>query len=407
MKVRIAALAAIAFCMPAVHAQTAAKPFDMYFIDTEGGLSSLYVSPTGESMLLDTGNPGERDVDRILAVVEAAGVKQIDYMVLTHYHVDHVGGFEALSKKIPMKHFIDHGENKDTREQVPGFAVMYKAMTDAAGPGAHTVVKPGDKIPVKGLNVEVVTSAGQVLKKPMSGEPGAGKPNPECATYKKQAENTDLDNAQSVGMVIEYGKFRTINMGDFVYNLEGDLMCPNNPIGTIDLYLTSHHGTDQSGSAAFVHALRPRVAVMTNGTRKGGALPVYQVLHTSPGLEDLWQLHYSYTGGLENNTAGVYIANIEDPVTLGNSLANPAPAFGGGRGGGGSGGGARGGSGRGGGGQFGAGGGSGGRGGGGGGRGGGHTGPAFWIKASAMPDGSFTITNTRNNFSKTYAARKN
>ncbi len=412
MKIKFAALAAIACCMPVVHAQTA-KPFDMYFIDVEGGLAALYVSPTGESMLLDTGNPGDRDVDRIVTVLKEAGVKQIDYMVTTHYHVDHVGGFEALSKRIPMKHFIDHGVSKDTREQVAGFAAMYKAMTDAAGPGAHTVVKPGDKIPIKGLNVEVVTSAGEVLKKPIAGAPGAGKPNPECASFKKQAENTDLDNAQSVGMVIQYGKFRTINMGDFVYNLEGELMCPNNPIGTVDLYMTSHHGTDQSGSAVFVHAIHPRVAVMTNGTRKGGALPVYQVLYTTPGLEDLWQLHWSYTGGLENNPGSRFIANIEDPIALGNSLVNPAPAGGGGRGaGGGSGaGGGRGGSGgggrgAGGGGGFAAGG-SGGRGGGGGrGPAGGHTGPAFMIKASAMPDGSFTVTNTRNGFSKTYAAPK-
>lgn len=393
MRIGIAALVAVALCVSAVRAQTAVRPFNIYFIDTEGGMSVLYLPPGGESMLLDTGNPGDRDVDRIMAVLDDAGVKQIDYMVLTHYHVDHVGGFEALSKKIQMKHFIDHGENKDVREQVPGFAAMYAAMMEKAGPGAHMVAKPGDTIPIKGLKVEVVTSAGQVLKKPMSGEPGAGKPNPECASYKKQAENTDLDNAQSLALVFEYGKFRTINMGDFVYNLEGDLMCPNNPIGTIDLYLTSHHGTDQSGSAVLVHALQPRVAIMHNGTRKGGALPVYQVLHTSPSLEDIWQLHWAYAGGLENNTPGIYIANIEDPVVLGNSLANPVPAFGGGGGGRGASGG--------------FGGGRGGSGAGGGGRGAGHTGPAFWIKVSAMPDGSFTVLNTRNNFSKTYAARKN
>ena len=177
-------------------------------------------------------------------------------------------------------------------------------------------------------------------------------------------------------------------MGDFVYNEEGDLMCPNNPVGTIDLYLSAHHSTDQSGSAALVHALQPRVAVLTNGQRKGGALPVYEVLHTSPGLEDIWQLHYSLTGGLENNTPGVFIANVEDSKALGNYLANPpAPRGGGGFGG-------RGASGR------------------GGGRGAGgpiaphNSGPAYYIKVSAMPDGSFTVTNTRNNFSKTYAAKK-
>jgi beta-lactamase superfamily II metal-dependent hydrolase len=398
MKTSIAALAVFTFCLTTAQAQTpAAKPFTMYFIDTEGGHSTLYVSPSGESLLEDTGNPGDRDLDRILAVLNDAGVKQIDYMVITHYHVDHVGSYQALSEKIPMKHFIDHGEDKDVREQVPGFYSWYTAMTAKAGPGARMIAKPGDKIPIKGLNVEVVTSAGQVLKKPMAGEPGAGKPNPACADYKKQAENPDADNAQSISLVFQYGKFRTINMGDFVYNLEGDLMCPNNPIGTVDLYLTAHHGTDQSGSAALVHALAPRVAIMHNGTRKGGAVPVYNVLYSSPGLEDLWQLHWAYAGGLEYNAPGKFIANIEDPVALGNSLANPAPAFGGGGGRAGNGGGrgfsgGRGGSGR----------------GGGGGRGaaGGHTGPAFWIKVSAMPDGSFTVLNTRNDFSKTYSARK-
>ena len=397
MKIRIApmALAALTLCLPALHAQTAAKPMTMYFIDTEGGHAVLYISPTGESLLEDPGNPGNRDVPRIMAAINDAGLKQLDYLVLTHYHVDHVGGVEALAKQIPIKHFIDHGPTVEPREQVAGFQAMYKDLIEKAGPGAHTVVKPGDKIPITGLNVEVVTAAGAVLKKPISGAPGAGKPNPECANFKTQAENTDPENAQSISTVFAYGKFRTINMGDFVFNKEVELMCPNNPIGTVDLYLTSHHGTDQSGSAVLVHALQPRVAIMHNGTRKGGALAVYQVLHTSPGLEDIWQLHWAYSGGLENNTPGIYIANIEDPIALGNSLANPAPAgggFGGGRGG--SGGGGRGGSG-------------GGRGGGGGGRGAGHVGPAFWLKVTAQPDGSFTVLNSRNNFSKTYAARKN
>jgi beta-lactamase superfamily II metal-dependent hydrolase len=401
MRNKIAALATMAVCLPALHAQKSAKPMTMYFIDTEGGHAALYISPTGQSLLEDTGNPGDRDVPRIMAAINDAGLKQIDFLLLTHYHVDHVGGLEAMAKLIPIKHFIDHGPTVEQREQVQGFQAMYKDLIDKAGPGAHTVVKPGDKIPITGLNVEVVTAAGEVLKKPMPGAPGAGKANPECADFKKQAENTDPENAQSISTVFAYGKFRTINMGDFVFNKEVELMCPNNPIGTVDLYLTSHHGTDQSGSAVLVHALQPRVAIMHNGTRKGGTLPVYQVLHTSPGLEDIWQLHWAYTGGLENNTPGIYIANIEDPVALGNSLANPAPARGAGGGGafGGSGGGfggGRGGSG-------------GGRGfaGGGGGRGGGHTGPAFWIKVTAEPDGAFTVLNTRNNFSKTYAARKN
>jgi hypothetical protein len=205
----------------------------------------------------------------------------------------------------------------------------------------------------------------------------------------------------SVGVVFAYGKFRTVNLGDFTWNKEKELMCPNNPIGAVDLYLTSHHGIDQSGSAALVHGLQPRVAVMHNSATKGGAIQTMQVLHTSPGLEDIWQLHWAYAAGLEHNTPSLFIANVEDNATMANVLLNPPPTFGqprppaapaagapppaagapnapppGGRA-------AGAGAGR-----------------------GGHTGPAFWIKVSAQADGTFSVTNTRNNFTKTYAARK-
>ena len=378
------------------------KTLDIYFVDTEGGLAALYVSPSGESMLMDTGNPGGRDTDRIMAVIEAAGVKQIDHLILTHYHGDHVGGLQELAPRIPIRHFIDHGATVEPREQVPGFQKMYAEMYSKA---QHTVAKPGDKIPFAGVNVVVVTSAGEVLKKPL---PGGGKPNPACASFAPRDESrVDPDNPMSVGVVISLGKFRTVNLGDFTWNKEKDLMCPNNPIGTVDLYLTSHHGIDQSGSAALVHGLQPRVAVMHNSTRKGGAIQTMQVLHTSPGLEDLWQLHWAYNAGLEHNSPGLFIANLEDPATVASVITNPPPPLVIGRGPAG---------------QTGppsqpaaaqgqnappaAGDAAGAPRGGRGGRGGGHVGPAFWIKVSASPDGSFTVTNTRNSFTKTYSARK-
>jgi beta-lactamase superfamily II metal-dependent hydrolase len=358
------------------------KTLDIYFIDTEGGHSTLYVAPTGESLLMDTGSPGGRDAARILAVLQAAGVKQIDHMVSTHYHGDHVGGLEELASKIPMVQFIDHGATSEPKEMVPGFQKMYAELYAKA---KHTVVKPGDTIPFDGVTVAVATSHGQVLKTPL---PGGGQPNPACAGFVPRDESrVDPDNPMSVGLVFTYGKFRTVNLGDFTWNKEQELMCPNNPIGTVDLYLTSHHGIDQSGSPALVHGLQPRVAIMHNSTRKGGAIQTMQTLHTSPGLEDIWQLHWAYAAGLEHNTPSLFIANTEDNATVANVLLNPPATFG----------------------QPGAGrpgpGGPPPPGGPGGGRGE-HTGPAFWIKVSAQSDGTFSVTNTRNNFTKTYAARK-
>ena len=405
MKLNRILLPALAFSAALCSAQT--KTLDMYFIDVEGGHASLYVSPSGESMLIDTGSPGARDVDRMMEVITGAGLKQLDYMVLSHYHGDHVGGLEELAKRIPIKHFIDHGESVEPREQVPGFQKMYAELYSKI---PRTVVKPGDRIPVAGLNVVVATSAAKVLKTPIAGAPGAGKPNPECATFTPRDESrVDPDNPQSVGLVISLGKFRHVNLADFTWNVEKDLMCPNNPIGTVDLYLTSHHGIDQSGSPALVHALQPRVAVMHNSARKGGAVQTMQTLRTSPGLEDIWQLHWAYAAGIEHNAPGVFIANLEEPAVLANALTNPPPTFGQGRGPGGL---PPAGAAPGAGGAAGAGGPpaggppSGAPRGGGGGRGPGHTGSAFLIQVSAAADGSFTVTNTRNGFSKKYAARK-
>jgi len=258
----------------------------------------------------------------------------------------------------------------------------------------------------------------------------------------KDASPTD-DNAQSVGSVITFGQFRAIDLGDLLWNKENELVCPNNPVGTVDVYFVTHHGLDASGSPALVHAVQPRVAVMQNGTRKGGGVETIKTLRSSSGFEDLWQLHWSYNAGLELNSAGVFIANIDDAATIANVLT--APPRGGGPGGGGRGG------------QggapanpppaggvgnapiatgpvgnaappanpatspaapqapanapppAGAGAAPAGAPGGGGGRGGGgaaaHT-PAYWIKLSVQPDGTFTVTNSRNGFSKTYAKKK-
>jgi competence protein ComEC len=352
--------------------QTGPKPLQIYVVDTEGGKATLYVSPTGQSALVDAGNPGGRDTDRIMAVLADAGVTKLDYLVLTHYHVDHVGGVQELATRIPIATFVDHGPSVEEREQVQGFQAAYAELY---GKAKHIVAKPGDKIPITGFDWRVVTSAGNVLKTPL---PGAGKPNPACATFAPKDITTDPENAQSLGTLATLGQFRAIDLGDLLWNKEYDLMCPNNPIGTIDLYLVSHHGTDPSGSPQLVHALQPRVAVMQNGTRKGAGTQAMPTMRSSPGLEDIWQLHWSFGAGIEQNSAGVFIANVEDAATVATVLTAPPRGAGGGGGGGG-----------------------------GGGRGTPlppHT-PAYWIKIAAQPDGSFIVTNSRNNFSKTYAAR--
>jgi beta-lactamase superfamily II metal-dependent hydrolase len=370
---------------------------DIYIVDTEGGKAALFVAPSGETVLVDAGSPGGRDTDRIVEVLGAAGVTAIEHLVLTHYHVDHVGGVEALASRIPIRHYIDHGPTVEPREQVPGFQEAYAKLRGGA---RHTVVSPGDRIPVAGLDWRIVMSAGQPLTTPLE---GAGRPNPACAGFQTREQTTDLENAQSVGSLITFGRFRALDLGDLLWNEEGRLMCPDNPIGEVDLYLVTHHGQSASGSPAVVHGVRPRVAVMQNGTRKGAAVSAMAIMRSSPGLEDIWQLHWSYTAGMEYNSAGVFVANLETPEALAAALTAPPPQPGAGRGGAGRGGAGRGEAARAGGGREAARGG-GGRGAGQGGGAAAHT-PAHWIKISARSDGSFTVTNSRNQFSRTYAPR--
>ena len=423
MKIMFAAAAFSIAIAAAPNAQTtsAAKALTVYVIDTEGGKAALWITPSGQTVLEDSGNPGARDTDRLMDAIKDAGVTQIDYLISTHYHVDHIGGLQELAKRIPIKTFVDHGPTVEEREQVQGFQAAYKELYDKA---KHTVVKPADKLPLTGVEWLIVTAGGDVLKKPL---PGAGKPNPECATFQPKDITTDPENAQSVGSLVTFGQFRAIDLADLLWNKEHDLMCPNNPIGTIDLYMVSHHGTDPSGSPQLVHSLAPRVAVMQNGTRKGAGAQAMPTMRTSPGLEDIWQLHWGYGAGIEQNSAGVFIANVDDNQTIANALT--APRGGGGAAGRGAGG-------------AGAGGGAGAAGAPGASATGagapsapapgappapaapapgaptapgapsapargpgaaGHS-PAYWIKVVAQQDGSFTVSNSRNGYSKTYPA---
>ena len=328
----LAVLCVAVGAVPSAQAPATAKPgktLDIYVADTEGGKAVLFVSPTGQTLLIDSGNPGERDLTRILAMLNDAGVKSLDYLLSTHYHVDHVGGMAELSKRIPIAHYIDHGPNTEAKEQIADFTSSYEQLR---GTAKRTIVKPGDRLPITGIDWRIVTSHGAVLKTPL---PGGGIPNPACASFEKKPDPAmPDDNAASVGSVVTYGQFKLIDLGDLLWNKEGELMCPQNPVGTVDLFMVTHHGLANSNSDVLIHGVRPRVALMQNGTRKGGAVPVFESMRKSPGFEDVWQLHWSYAGGIEHNAPGVFIANVDDPATIAGVLTAPPGA---GRGGGGGG----------------------------------------------------------------------
>jgi beta-lactamase superfamily II metal-dependent hydrolase len=403
----------LALSMARPLAQTAQKTLDIYYVDTEGGQATLFVSPSGQTVLVDTGNSGTRDPERIMEAVKAAGAKQIDYLVMTHYHGDHIGGYLELAKLVPIMHFVDHGPTVQPEQNT----ASKQAYDAAIAKGPYVTAKPGDKVPVTGIEWLIVSAAGKTLKANIAGAPGAGKANPYCADFKPKDIQSDLENGQSTGSLITYGKFRTLDLGDLLWNVEFDLMCPTNHIGTVDLFLVSHHGVDWSNSTALVHALQPRVAILNNGTRKGAQVAVYETLESSPGLEDLWQLHWSFNGGTEHNVPSRFIANVEDAATTAAIVTNPLPVAtqplgppaarrGGPPGAAGA--------------APGAGAPAGAQGGaaapgGGGGRGGAGAGgpqlgnpahtPAYWLKVSAQSDGTFTVFNPRNGFSKTYKPR--
>ncbi len=356
----LAAMLAVAFLGALSSAQSPLpRTFDIYVIDVEGGEATLFVSPSGESLLVDTGWPGfdGRDADRILAAAKHAGIAQIDHLVITHYHADHAGGTAQLAARLPIRHFVDRGPDASEDERA-----QYDAYSPVRGRGRRTEVKAGDEIAMGGLGARVIAAGGSVLKAPL---PGQGASNPYCADFKPQGADitsraADGGDSRSLSLFLTYGRFKTVIMGDLTWNKEFELMCPANPLGDVDVYLVSHHGSDTSGSAVLVHALRPRAAIMNNGPRKGGAIQTFQILGRLPGSVDLWQNHYSVPGGQEHNRPEVFIANLDEGAPVPGSKPGAAPV---------------------------------------------HTGASHWIKVAARADGSFTISNSRTDFSKQYPPR--
>jgi beta-lactamase superfamily II metal-dependent hydrolase len=287
----------------------------VYFADVEGGQATLFVAPSGESLLVDTGWPdhADRDADRILALCKQAGVKKIDNLLITHYHIDHAGGVPQLAAKIPIGRFIDHGPNREDSDKatVNSWQAYQKVLAD--GHYAHLVARPGNILPVKGLRVEAVSADGNVIARPLA---GAGEANPACANSPlKPAENTEND--RSLGTIITFGKLRILDLGDLTWARERPLMCPIDKLGKVDIYIVSHHGFDRSSSPALVDAIAPRVAIMDNGGTKGGDPGAWDIIRHSPRILNnpgaLWQLHTVLHNDAAHNTADSRIANLPGP----------------------------------------------------------------------------------------------
>lgn len=302
-----AVLAFLLFALVELGFGASEKALQIYFVDVEGGQATLVVSPSGESLLIDTGWPGNegRDADRILAAAHQAGIKQIDYVLITHYHRDHVGGVPQLVDGIKVGTFVDHGPNL---EDSPVTRADYASYDKAIAGHAHVVVKPGWGLPIKGIQVRVVSAAGEHITEPL---PGAGEANPHCPAEPAAAID-DTENARSVGVLITYGHFRFLDLGDLTKKKELELACPNNLLGTVDLFLVTHHGADLSNPKALVWALHPEVAVIDNGPRKGASPAAWQIVHDAPGLQDLWQLHYAEESDRDHNVDPEHIANPKE-----------------------------------------------------------------------------------------------
>jgi beta-lactamase superfamily II metal-dependent hydrolase len=310
----------------------AADPLRLYFIDTEGGQATLVKAPSGQTLLIDTGYDGfgGRDTVRIQAAMKDADVKKIDYLLITHFHSDHVGGVANLMEaQVPVANFLDHGVSIETN-------AYGDAWEAAFAKGKHQVVGPGDKIPLKDVQVTVVAGAGK-------DRPGTGEPNPQCAGLTERGAESG-ENTQSLALVIEFGKFRFLDPGDLTYNRELALLCPRNQVGKVDLFLSTHHGSE---SPKAIWDLAPRVAIVNNGPRKGGDATGWNNIAASPGIEDVWQLHFGLAAGADGNSPDALIANL---VPGGDQDGK-------------------------------------------------------FLKVEALATGEFTVTNSRNKYSKRYAAK--
>lgn len=285
------------------------RSLQIWFVDTEGGAATLIVTPAGESILIDSGNPGKRDAERIHKVAtERAKIKEIDHHIITHWHLDHYGGIERLAQLMPIHRFYHHGIPDKLADDPKNFPVLIKAL-QAAAKGDGITLKPGTSLTLKQaegspkLELNCLCGNGDVVQD----SPNAAE-NPIAKEHKAKPDDPS-DNARSLGFLLKYGGFRFLDLGDLTWNVEYKLVHPTDKIGLIDLYQVTHHGLDSSNNPVLLKTVKPRVAVFNNGPRKGGHPQVIGALRRLPEEPAVFQLHRNVAASANENTDPSFIAN--------------------------------------------------------------------------------------------------
>jgi competence protein ComEC len=296
---------------PTARAENKPTGLDIYLADTEGGAATLIVTPAHEAVLIDCGNPGSRDAERIYKVAQLARLKAIDHLIITHWHVDHYGGVARLAELMPISHFYDHGIPATLAEDPANFPILIQAYK-ARALSKRTALKPGDEVPLKqgsgtpALRLRCLCGSGKVI----DDEPGA----PENRVAKSHVAQPDdpTDNARSLGFLLSYGGFRFLDLGDLTWNIEYKLVHPTDKIGKIDVYQSTHHGLEISNNPALIQTVQPRVAICNNGPRKGGHPSVIATLRRVPSVLAIYQQHRNVAAAPQDNTDPELIANLEE-----------------------------------------------------------------------------------------------